>query len=127
MVRVHLSNIMYKRTAYQDIIINIARLKSLVVEDPGEKPKGAATAIVDDSAIFVALEGVIDLSQETKRLEKEIGKLAKELTGISRKLNNEDFLSKAPAQVVAKVKEKHTAIIEKQQKLKINLDKIKKI
>ena len=46
---------------------------------------------------------------------------------IFRKLNNEDFLSKAPAQVVAKVKEKHTAIIEKQQKLKINLDKIKKI
>ena len=43
----------------------------------------------------------------------------------SKKLNNEDFLSKAPAQVVEKVKIKYDLVVEKQKKLLSNLDKIK--
>ena len=44
---------------------------------------------------------VVDPSEE--RLEKEIGKLSKELSGMNKKLGNEDFLKKAPAEVVAGV------------------------
>jgi len=111
--------------AYQDIIINLARLESFVVEKPGERPKAAATAIVDDVSVFVSLEGIIDFSKEVHRLEKEIRKLTDELTVISKKLCNEDFLEKAPAEIVEKVKENHEALSDKQHKLQSNLDMIR--
>ena len=110
---------------YTEMIINLARLKSLSVENTGQRPKSAATSVVEDATIFVSLEGIIDFKQEIQRLEKEINKLASELTKVSKKLNNEDFLKKAPEHVVKKVKEKHETFIQKQQKLQMNLDKIK--
>jgi len=110
---------------YHDMIINLARLKSFSVEKAGKRPKSAATAIVDDATIFVSLEGIIDFTKETKRLEKEINKLTKELTVVAKKLSNEDFVSKAPSQVVGEVKEKHRIFVEKQEKLQSHLDRIR--
>jgi valyl-tRNA synthetase len=107
------------------MIINLARLTSFAVEKAGKRPKSAATAIVEDATIFVSLEGIVDFKKEIKRLEKEINKLNNEIAVVSKKLRNEDFLGKAPRQVVAKVKEKHGNLVEKQQKLQTNLDKIR--
>jgi valyl-tRNA synthetase len=112
---------------YKDMIINLARLKSLSVENTGQRPKSAATSVVDNATIFVKLEGIIDFAQEINRLDKEINKLTNELSIVSKKLSNEDFLSKAPKDVVEKVKEKHETLMEKQQKLQTNLDKIKEL
>ncbi|MBW2538658.1 MAG: valine--tRNA ligase [Deltaproteobacteria bacterium] len=110
---------------HQDIIINLARLKTLLVSHRGERPKASATSIVNGASIFVSLEGIIDFSRETNRLEKEIDKLTKELSTVSNKLKNEDFLNKAPEDVVAKVKEKQGFFLEKLQKLQSNLDRLK--
>ena len=112
---------------YRNMIINLARLKSLSVGNAVERPKSAATAVVNDATIFVSLEGIVDFLKEIERLEKEINKLTNESTMFSKKLNNEDFLSKAPAHVVKKVKEKHGLLVEKQQKLLSNLEKIKEL
>jgi valyl-tRNA synthetase len=110
---------------YQDIIINLARLKSFSASESGIKPKSSATAIVNGASIFISLEGIIDFAKEAGRLEKEINKLTKELSAVSNKLSNKNFLNKAPADVVEKVKEKNMALLEKQQKLQANLEKIK--
>ena len=67
---------------------------------------------------------MIDFTKEIKRLEKEIGKLTNELTAVSRKLSNEKFINNAPADVVEKVKEKQRTLLEKQLKVKANMDKI---
>jgi valyl-tRNA synthetase len=112
---------------YKGMIINLARLESLSVENTARRPKSAATSVVDDATIFVHLEGIIDFAQEINRLNKEINKLSNELNIVSKKLNNEDFLSKAPEDVVDKVKEKHETLMEKQQKLQTNLDKIREL
>jgi valyl-tRNA synthetase len=109
---------------HQDIIINLARLKTLLVSNLGERPKASATSIVDGASIFVSLEGIIDFSKETDRLEKEIDKLSKELSKVAKKLQNEDFLNKAPADVVTKVREKQGFFFEKLQKLQSNLDRL---
>lgn len=111
--------------AHKDIIINLAGLKSLSVGQELKQPKAAATAILNGATIFVSLENIIDFDKEAKRLEKEIGKLDKEFTALSKKLNNEDFLNKAPANVVDKVKEKHKTLSSKQEKLKTHLEKIR--
>jgi valyl-tRNA synthetase len=112
---------------HQDVVINLARLKSLAVTTTGERPKSSATAVVDGATIFVSLEGIIDVAKESGRLEKEINRLSNELAGVLKKLENDAFLKKAPTQVVNKVKEKHDRLIEKQQKLRLNLDKVKEL
>jgi valyl-tRNA synthetase len=114
-------------SAQQEIIINLARLKSLAVQKEGPKPKAAATTIVGGTTLFIGLQGVIDVHQETARLEKEIDRLTQELAGVRKKLANEDFLGKAPAEVVAKVKQKHMDLLEKQQQLQATRDRIKAI
>jgi valyl-tRNA synthetase len=113
--------------AHGDIIGNLARLGTFTVEDPGEKPKLSATAIVGQGTLFVPLEGIIDLSKEAQRLEKEIDKISAELSGISKKLNNPDFLKKAPAEVVDKVRQKNDSLDEKRKKIESHLDRIKGI
>jgi len=111
----------------EDIVINLAGLKSFSVEKPGKRHRKAAMAVVGDATIHVSLEGIIDFSKEKERLEKELAKLKDEIGALVKKLGNDDFLSKAPAEIVEKVREKHQVFIEKQQKLTTNLDKIRSI
>ena len=112
---------------YKDIIINLAKLDSFVVTVPGERPRAAATSVVKGATIFVSLEDIIDFQKEISRIEKEIGKLDKELAVVLKKLKNENFLSKAPEEIVEKVREKHDILFEKQHKLQTNLDKIRAV
>ncbi|MBE9530199.1 MAG: valine--tRNA ligase, partial [Proteobacteria bacterium] len=112
---------------HRDMIINLARLKSLSVGNAVKRPKSAAMAVVNDATIFISLEGIVDFAKEIERLEKEINKLTNESATVSKKLNNEDFLRKAPVEVVEKVKAKHGLLVEKQQKLLSNLNKIKEL
>ena len=114
-------------TQYKDMIMDLARLESLSVENSGRRPKGAATSVVEHATIFVHLEGVIDFTQEIQRLDKEINKLGNELDMVTKKLHNENFLKKAPKDVVEKVKERYDSLMGKQQKLQKNLDKIREL
>ncbi len=112
-------------TEHQDLIVNLARLSTLRVQTDDQRSTTAATAIVADATLLVELKGVVDFTQEAQRLEKEIGKLTKELAGVEKKLNNEGFLSKAPENVVAEVREKQVLMAEKLEKLSSTLDKVK--
>ena len=110
---------------HRDLVISLARLKDMSVENTGSRPKSSATAVISNATIFVDLEGIIDFAQESRRLEKEIDKLVIELTKIDKKLDNEGFLSKAPAEVIEKVRGKQNELLEKQEKLQMNLERIK--
>ena len=110
---------------HEDLIVHLARLKSLSVDPDTARPRAAATAVVEGATIYVPLEGIVDFYKETQRLEKEIGKHVQELATVNKKLSNDAFLSKAPADVIEKVREKYTLLSEKQGKLQANLDRIK--
>ncbi|MBT5941619.1 MAG: valine--tRNA ligase [Rhodospirillaceae bacterium] len=90
-----------------ELIKRLARLEDLEVSD-AEVPEGAAQAILDTTTLVIPLSGVVDVSEEKARLEKEIAKLDSEIERIDKKLANENFTSKAPAEVVEEEKVKRT-------------------
>jgi valyl-tRNA synthetase len=70
---------------------------------------------------------VIDFDKEISRLEKELEKNTKELNSILKRLNNDSFLEKAPEEVIEKVKAQHEELKEKQDKITVNLDRVKNL
>ena len=112
-------------TEHQELITNLARLNAFTIQADDHHSATAATAIVGEATLLVELKGVVDFAQEAQRLEKEIGKLAKELAGLDKKLSNAGFLAKAPAPVVAEVREKQAQMTEKVAKLSATLAKVK--
>jgi valyl-tRNA synthetase len=102
-------------------VTTLSRLKELRIGVAEKKPKAAATGVIKGAEIYVPLEGVIDLTQERDRLQKEIAKISKDIDTFSKKLSNRDFVEKAPKAVV----EKDTAKLEefkvKREKLEQSL------
>ncbi|MFA6526494.1 MAG: valine--tRNA ligase [Candidatus Buchananbacteria bacterium] len=90
----------------KEIIMKLSRLEKLDLMESGEKPKGCAANIVSGLEIYLDLAGLIDIEAEKKRLTKEIAEVDQYIKGIEMKLANEEFVSNAPAAVVAKEKEK---------------------
>ncbi|MEW6608573.1 MAG: valine--tRNA ligase [bacterium] len=85
------------------------------------RPFGAAVIIVKGVDIYVPLAEVVDLGKEEERLSKELSKVEKELNLLEAKLSNEDFITRAPVEVVDKEKEKLESYISKRDKLVMSL------
>jgi valyl-tRNA synthetase len=83
-------------------VTTLSRLKELRIGVAQKKPKAAATGVIKGAEIYVPLEGIIDLTQERDRLQKEIAKISKDIDTFSKKLANRDFVDKAPKAVVKK-------------------------
>ncbi|WP_289303008.1 class I tRNA ligase family protein, partial [Methylophaga sp. UBA3996] len=88
----------------QQFLSRLANLESIEILE-GAAP-AAATALVGKMEILIPLEGLIDKEAEINRLNKEMAKLDKVIKQSSGKLSNENYVAKAPAEVVAKEKEK---------------------
>jgi len=56
--------------------------------------------------VLIPMAGLIDKAAELARLEKEVDKLRKERERLEKKLGNENFVSRAPKDVVEKEKKK---------------------
>ena len=108
-------------------IESLGKADSVIISDSVTKPKSAATAVAQDVEIFLPLKGVIDFAEEEKRLKKEIGKTMKDLASVNKKLSNEDFLAKAPEDIIEKEKVKAGDLKEKQEKLEKGLNRIRKL
>jgi len=80
------------------LIERLARVSEFQKAD--ETPKGAVTLPVVGGAFALPLADVVDVNAEKARLEKVLGKLAKEAGGLKGKLNNEKFLANAPEEIV---------------------------
>ena len=109
-----------------DLIVNLARLADIEVRNGGEASDTAATTIIKDATLLVELKGVVDFDREAQRLQKAIAKLDKELTVMQKKLANEGFVSKAPAQVVDQVRAKKLRFADERDKLNATLEKVKR-
>jgi valyl-tRNA synthetase len=81
-------------------------------------PAGGVQIVVGGAVLILRLGEVVDLSREKARLGKEIGRLDSELTKISAKLANPDFLAKARAEVVEEQREREADAIRDRDRLR---------
>jgi len=108
-------------------ITSLARTKDIEIGRDIEPPKNTAASIKPTMEIFVPLKGLIDIDAEVNRLSKELKKAEKELLFIKKKLANEDFISKAPQDVVEENRIKHHEYLEKIKAVQSNIDKLKEL
>lgn len=112
---------------HMSYIQNLAKASLVTVSDQVKKPESAATGVVHEVEIFIPLKGIIDFTEEERRLNKEINKIKKERATVTKKLSNESFLSKAPPDIITKEKNKEQDLGEKQEKLETSLNRIRKL
>ena len=89
-----------------DYVGRLANAEIKIFPDLPGTPEHAAHAVTRGAEVFVPLRGLIDVEKETKRLEKELEAVGKDLSRVRGKLANPGFLSKAPADVVEKERSK---------------------
>jgi len=77
----------------------------------------SAVAVGPGFEVRVPLAGVIDLAAETARIDKELARVAADLTLMEKKLSNPSFVERAPAEVVAKDRARVEELREARQKL----------
>ncbi len=90
--------------AHQSGLHHLVRVTS--VSERADRPAGSATLVVPGTELFVPLEGLVDLDAERSRLDKELGKVDRDLADLSKRLGNPGFVDRAPAQVVQKFRDK---------------------
>ena len=105
----------------------LARLGEIRYQNDGERPRGAALAVIDGAEVHVPLAGLVNLFEESKRIEKEIGKVVNDLAGVQRKLGDAKFIERAPEEVVEEQRERATQLEEKRVTLEKNLERLRQI
>ncbi|MES9838677.1 MAG: valine--tRNA ligase, partial [Candidatus Thiodiazotropha sp.] len=105
----------------------LARTESIDVLAEGEDEPESSTALVGDMKVLIPLAGLIDKEAESKRLEKEIGRMQGDVERIEKKLANPSFVDKAPQAVVEKERDKLTESKSALETLQLQLEKIKNL
>ncbi len=91
--------------AEQHLLMSLAKLDSLDWQSADSEVDGAAVAPLADAKVYLPLAGLIDVGEETARLEKNIARLEKDIAMNEGKLGNPKFCNNAPEAVVAKVRD----------------------
>ncbi len=107
---------------HRDAIIRLARLSEMSFSEV--VPKGSAQLIMDEATFALPLGEIIDLDAEKARLAKEIAALENEAAKLDKKLGNEQFLAKAPAEVVAEQKERLQEAQDRRSRLALALERL---
>ena len=81
-----------------DQVRHLCGLDSIGLGEAADKPALAATRVVGEIEVFLA--GVLDRGKERARLTGQRDKVSRGIEALEKKLGNEGFLAKAPAEVV---------------------------
>ncbi|MGV0385917.1 valine--tRNA ligase [Corynebacterium tuberculostearicum] len=111
-------------TGQEELVRNLANTTA-----PGEDfdPSASIEVRLSQATVEVTLDthGAVDVEAERKRLEKDLAKANKELEQTGKKLGNENFLSKAPEEVVNKIRERQQIAREEVERITSRLEGLK--
>ena len=107
------------------LIQRLARIESL--SEAAAMPKGTITIPAEGATFGLPLADIIDIDAEKARLEKTLGKLAKELGGLRGRLNNPKFAESAPEEVVEETRANLAARESEEAQLKEALARLSEV
>jgi len=108
-------------TPYASAIQSLAKVKPLEFKDgrlSGAQGEKFAVAVLKEADVTVPMASMIDLTVEREKILKEIAQIDADVARLETRLEDEAFLSKAPAAVVAKEKERLTERKERASRLR---------
>ncbi|MCG8325184.1 MAG: class I tRNA ligase family protein, partial [Thiotrichales bacterium] len=88
----------------RETLLSLGRLESINASDAD--PGDAVAALAGDMTLLIPLADLIDPAEELQRLHRELDRLEQEQERIQAKLENQNFISKAPEAVVNKERDK---------------------
>ena len=103
---------------------HLARVSDLKVGETIARPSMSATSVVKNMEVFVPLSGLIDIDVERNRLQKERDRLGKQVENLTRKLQNNDFVKRAPKHVVDNERKKLENFQHTREKIVENLKQL---
>ena len=114
-----------KIESFENIIKTLGQIEHITLGQDLEKPSQSATAVIQKMELFVPLKGLINLDQEIDRHSKRLNELKEHLTDTEKKLANENFVRRAPENVVTHEKQKLQDMTAEFDLVKANLDMLK--
>ena len=111
--------------AWSESIKRLARVET--IETAQAAPPGALQLLVRGEVVALPLTGLVDLAAESARLDKEIDKVRAEIAKVEAKLGNDDFLARAPDDIVAEHEERRETFQEQLVKLIHARDRLKRV
>ena len=103
-------------------LVRLARLSG--IETAVEAPAGSAQLLVRGGVVALPLAGVIDFAAERARLTKEIAKTQNDIVKTEAKLANEDFVARAPEEIVEENRERLVEWRARVEKLQTALERV---
>jgi len=101
---------------HKRLIERLARLEAIHIE-PLAITSGTLQLVVGDDILYLPLGDIIDVEAEKKRLTSSLTENEKELIALQTKLNNPEFVQKAPEEIIEKNQARHTELQATQQKI----------
>jgi valyl-tRNA synthetase len=89
------------------------------------KPEGSATSHKNSMEIFVPLKGILNITAELDRLKKEKIKLEAGIASLNKKLFNDDFIQKAPKDIIEKEKAKYEDLVHMKDRIMESMKMLK--
>ncbi|NLE09511.1 MAG: valine--tRNA ligase, partial [Dehalococcoidales bacterium] len=111
-------------THYANAIQNLARAKPVTVVEVKEQLQSGdkvLAIVLKDSEVVIPMESMVDIEAEKRRLQKEIDENQLQADRLEARLNDKNFVEKAPAAVVEKERQKKDTIVDKIERLKKQL------
>ncbi|MFC1965506.1 valine--tRNA ligase [Chloroflexota bacterium] len=108
-------------SAYSQTIETLARARPVTFKETKEErpaDKDALVLVLKDVEVVIPMESMVDLEAELKRLEKEIAGVQDAVTSLEVRLSDKAFLTKAPASIVDKERDKLAVVKDKLERLK---------
>ena len=103
---------------------DLVKVKDLQCFENIEKPEKSSTIVINDIEIFVPLSNLIDIDKEINRLKDKIKDFEGRMNAVKKKINNENFINRAPKEIVEHEKNKFINYQNNYVKLKENLDNL---
>jgi len=109
------------------LVRDVGRIESVDFLDEGTEVPPSATALLGDMKIFVPMAGLIDVQAERGRLGKQAKKVQAELSRAEAKLANPRFVDNAPADIVAKERDRETEFRRQLAQIREQLERLEQI